>query len=228
MLDLEQTMQEHPVLGILRNIPLDKTIDYADAAIRGGVSFFEVALNSPCALQQIEMLRDKFGEQCLVGAGTAITPELCQQAIATGAQFLLTPGTPLDVLRYCRDHEIALLPGVLTPTDVAVSMEYGYHAMKLFPAGSMPLRYLKDLQGPFDKTQFMAIGGVWTLAVAVSRLRMGMHFLSDVSVSSLLTIALGAVAVWLFYFNKSFFNKIWAFASGDPKPAKKPRTPEEP
>ena len=152
MLDLEQTMQEHPVLGILRNIPLDKTIDYADAAIRGGVSFFEVALNSPCALQQIEMLRDKFGEQCLVGAGTAITPELCQQAIATGAQFLLTPGTPLDVLRYCRDHEIALLPGVLTPTDVAVSMEYGYHAMKLFPAGSMPLRYLKDLQGPFDKT----------------------------------------------------------------------------
>ena len=89
-----------------------------------------------------------------------ITPELCQQAIATGAQFLLTPGTPLDVLRYCRDHEIALLPGVLTPTDVAVSMEYGYHAMKLFPAGSMPLRYLKDLQGPFDKTQFMAIGGV--------------------------------------------------------------------
>ena len=75
---------------------------------------------------------------------------------------------------------------------------------------------------------FMAIGGVWTLAVAVSRLRMGMHFLSDVSVSSLLTIALGAVAVWLFYFNKPFFNKIWAFASGDPKPAKKPRTPEEP
>lgn len=160
MLDLEQIMQEHPVLGILRNIPQDKTIDYADAAIRGGVSFFEVALNSPCALQQIEMLRDKFGEQCLVGAGTAITPELCQQAIATGAQFLLTPGTPLDVLRYCRDHEIALLPGVLTPTDVAVSIEYGYHAMKLFPAGSMPLRYLKDLQGPFDKTQFMAIGGV--------------------------------------------------------------------
>ena len=75
---------------------------------------------------------------------------------------------------------------------------------------------------------FMALGGVWTLVVAFSRLRMGMHFLSDVSVSSLLTIALGAVAVWLFYFNKPFFNKIWAFASGEAKPEKKLKKPEEP
>ena len=52
-----------------------------------------------------------------------------------------------------------------------------------------------------------------------------MHFLSDVSVSSLLTIALGAVAVWLFYFNKPFFNKIWAFASGDPKASKEAEDP---
>ena len=74
---------------------------------------------------------------------------------------------------------------------------------------------------------FMALGGVWTLAVAFSRLRMGAHFLSDVSVSSLLTIALGAVAVWLFYFNKPFFNRIWAFASGEAKPEKKLKKPEE-
>lgn len=75
---------------------------------------------------------------------------------------------------------------------------------------------------------FMAIGGVWTLAVAVSRLRMGMHFLSDVSVSSLLTIAMGAVAVWLFYFNKSFFNKILGLRLRRSQTAKEARTPEEP
>ena len=73
----------------------------------------------------------------------------------------------------------------------------------------------------------MALGGGWTLAVAFSRLRMGAHFLSDVSVSSLLTIALGAVAVWLFYFNKPFFNRIWAFTSGETKPERKLKKPEE-
>ena len=96
----------------------------------------------------------------LVGGGTAITVERCRSAIAAGAQFLLTPGTPLDVFSYCAENDIALLPGVLTPTDVATSLQFGYKTMKLFPAGSMPRHYVKDLQGPFDGTNYMAIGGV--------------------------------------------------------------------
>ena len=61
---------------------------------------------------------------------------------------------------YCAENDIALLPGVLTPTDVATSLQFGYKTMKLFPAGSMPRHYVKDLQGPFDGTNYMAIGGV--------------------------------------------------------------------
>ena len=159
-MDMYAITAEHPLLGILRNVPLEKTIDYADAAVRGGVAFFEVALNSPHALEQITMLRKHFGDRCLVGGGTAITTERCRTAVDAGAQFLLTPGTPVDVLEYCAKNDIALLPGVLTPPDVATSLQFGYKTMKLFPAGSMPRHYVKDLQGPFDGTNYMAIGGV--------------------------------------------------------------------
>jgi len=159
-MDMYSIVSQNPLLGILRNVPKEKTLDYAEAAVRGGVAFFEVALNSPDALAQITMLRTHFGDRCLVGAGTAITVERCRAAMAAGAQFLLTPGTPLDVLSYCAAQNIPLLPGVLTPTDVAVCLEYGYRTMKLFPAGSMPKGYLKDLKGPFDDTHYMAIGGV--------------------------------------------------------------------
>lgn len=159
-MDMYEIVANHPLLAILRNVPLEKTIDYAEAAVRGGAPFFEVALNSPHALQQIAMLRTHFGERCLVGAGTAITVERCKRALDAGAQFLLTPGTPLEVFEYCAQNDVALLPGVLSPSDVATSLTYGYKTMKLFPAGSMPMHYLKDLKGPFDGTNYMAIGGV--------------------------------------------------------------------
>ena len=78
------------------------------------------------------------------------------------------------MLEYCAKNDIALLPGVLTPTDVAVSLEYGFKTMKLFPAGSMPMSYLKDLKGPFDDTHYMAIGAVNPLRLsgAASPLRL--------------------------------------------------------
>ncbi|MBQ5959085.1 MAG: bifunctional 4-hydroxy-2-oxoglutarate aldolase/2-dehydro-3-deoxy-phosphogluconate aldolase [Firmicutes bacterium] len=159
-MDAYRIVAENPLLGILRNVPTEQVIPYIEAAMRGGVRFFEVALNSKDALKQISMLREHFGDSCLIGGGTAITVPLCENAIAAGAQFLLTPGTPPDVFRYCADHDVILIPGVLSPTDVAVSFEYGYKTMKLFPAGSMPMRYVKDLKGPFDNAEFMAIGGV--------------------------------------------------------------------
>ena len=159
-MDMYEVFAKNPLLAILRNVPREITLDYAGAILKGGVKVFEVALNSPDALEQITMLRKAYGGQCLIGAGTAITVERAQAALDAGAQFLLTPGTPLDVFAFCRDRNVMLLPGVLTPTDVAVSLQYGFKTMKLFPAGDMPRSYVKNLKGPFDDTNYVAIGGV--------------------------------------------------------------------
>ena len=159
-MDMYDVFAQNPLLAILRNVPKEITLDYAGAILKGGVKVFEVALNSPDALEQITMLRKAYGGQCLIGAGTAITVERAQAALDAGAQFLLTPGTPLDVFAFCHDRNVMLLPGVLTPTDVAVSLQYGFKTMKLFPAGDMPRSYVKDLKGPFDDTNYVAIGGV--------------------------------------------------------------------
>ena len=125
-MDMYSVVKENPILAILRNIPLEYTIDYAQAIVDGGISFFEVALNSEHGLKQIAILRDHFGEKCMIGAGTAISVDLAKAAIGAGAQFLLTPGTPIDVLQYCAKKDIMLLPGVFTPGDVATSLEFGY------------------------------------------------------------------------------------------------------
>jgi len=160
VLNLRETIKQNPILAILRNVPLEDVLPYAHALTEGGCHFFEVALNSPNALEEITLLRRSLGADALVGAGTVLTVEQAVSAREAGAGFLLSPSTHEDVLAWCRDEGMAILPGVLTPSDVGLCLRYGITAMKLFPAGSMPLRYVKDLKGPFDGTEYMAIGGV--------------------------------------------------------------------
>lgn len=159
-MDIRAVVRENPLLSIMRNVPLEITIPYAQSIFDGGVHFFEVALNSPHAPEQIAMLRAHFGEDAWVGAGTAITVERAETAILAGAQFLLAPSTDPEVLAWCRAHGIAIMPGCLTPSDVSCCLRYGFDTIKLFPAGDMPQGYIKSLKGPFDNTEYVAIGGV--------------------------------------------------------------------
>ena len=160
MADMRAMVEQNPILAIFRNVPNDHAVAYARAVMNGGVRFFEVALNSPGAFDQIRLLRAAFGQDILLGAGTAVTPELAQMAMDAGAGFLLTPSAPESVLAYCQQHDIPLLPGVMTPTDVQHCLDHGFSTLKLFPAGDLPMSYVKSLQGPYDQTRYMAIGGV--------------------------------------------------------------------
>lgn len=159
-MDMKQLVNENPLLAIMRNVPLEKTLDYAGAILEGGVTFFEVALNSPHAPEQIAMLCKAFGGRAHIGAGTAITIDRAKTAVEAGAQFLLSPSTDAEVLAYCRAESIPMLPGALTPSDVTTCLKYGFSVIKLFPAGDMPKGYVKSLKGPLDGTEYVAIGGV--------------------------------------------------------------------
>lgn len=155
-----ETLKMNPLLAILRNVQDEKLVPYVQTIINGGVHFFEVALNSPNALEQIRRLKRTFKSEILIGAGTVITRELAQKAIEAEADFLLSPSTDTEVLSYCDKNQIPFLPGALTPSDVTTCMRYGYSDIKLFPAGDMPMSYVKSLKGPLNGTEYVAIGGV--------------------------------------------------------------------
>ena len=90
-MNMRTIIEQNPVLAILRNVPMDIVEPYVESILRGGVRFFEVALNSSDALQQIRFLKDRFGDEILLGAGTAITVELAQQAVEAGARAVGQP-----------------------------------------------------------------------------------------------------------------------------------------
>lgn len=157
---MEQLFKKHKICAILRGLPDEVCLPYAQAAYNGGVRIFEVAMNSDHPARQIEILKTHLGNDASVGAGTVTTQERCREAESAGASFFLTPSVSVPVLEYCRERHIPLLPGVMTPSDVSTCLEYGYRIMKLFPAGELPLSYIKSLKGPFDETEYVAVGGV--------------------------------------------------------------------
>ncbi len=159
-MNMKECALDNPVLAILRAVPDDILLDYAGAILEGGVRFFEVAMNTKGAAEQISRLRKHFEKKIIIGAGTAITVERASVAISAGAEFLLTPSTDEPVMAYAAKAKIPMLPGVLTPTDVSTALRYGFDILKLFPAGDMPMGYVKSLKGPFDSTEYIAIGGV--------------------------------------------------------------------
>lgn len=153
-------INKNPVCAILRKIPENILEDYANAAYLGGIRLFEVAMNTENAAKQIDFLQRKLPKDAVIGAGTVLTLTDCHNALLAGAQFFLTPSASEETLNYCRQLSVPLIPGVMTPSDVALCMRYGFHLMKLFPAGCMPSNYLKSLKGPFSGTEYLAVGGV--------------------------------------------------------------------
>lgn len=160
LMDLREVVTNNPILAIMRNVPIDKTIPYAESVVKGGIRFFEVAMNSPNACEQIRMLKDHFSDDVYIGAGTAITLDRVRSALDSGAQFLLTPSADKEVVLYCEENNIPLMPGVLTPTEASFCCRHGFNTLKLFPAGDTPPGYVKNLKGPLDDTEYVAIGGV--------------------------------------------------------------------
>ncbi len=159
-MEIKQIVLDNPILTVMRDIPTDKILSYTKAVMDGGVRFFEVALNSKEALEQIVLLKKYFRNSAYIGAGTAIHIERVKIAVEAGADFILSPSTDEDVLAYCRQNQISLIPGVLTPSDVSKCLRYGFEVLKLFPAGDMPKGYIKSLKGPFEKTEYLAFGGI--------------------------------------------------------------------
>ena len=159
-MNLKEDLREAPLLAILRNTPLELTADYGRALVNGGVRYIEVALNSAHAPEQIRILREALGDSAHIGAGTAITVPLAEAAVTAGAEFLLAPSTDPEVLAWAQKNGVPMLPGVMTPSDVSACLRYGFDTLKLFPAGDLPMTYVKSLKGPFDHTDYVAIGGV--------------------------------------------------------------------
>ena len=152
-------MNKSKITGILRNVKKEDVLKVGEILIRYNIKDFEVTYNTKDSLEIVKMLKKEFPE-ARIGMGTILTVEELKKAEESGAEFILTPSVNEEVLRYSGKNNIDLITGVFSPSEVALALRYGFNYLKLFPAIDLPNSYINNLMGPFDKVEFMAVGGV--------------------------------------------------------------------
>ncbi len=149
--------------GVIPVIVIDKTDDavpLARALHEGGLSMIEVTLRTPVALEAIRIIRAALPD-LMVGAGTVTDVAAATAARSAGAQFMVSPGYSSAIGAYCKAHELPLLPGVATATEVMEAMNEGFRFLKFFPAEAAGgTAMLQALRGPFPEASFCPTGGV--------------------------------------------------------------------
>jgi 2-dehydro-3-deoxyphosphogluconate aldolase/(4S)-4-hydroxy-2-oxoglutarate aldolase len=149
------------VIPVIRAESADEARAVIDAIIAGGIDVIEITMTVPGAVGLIRKMSDTYGDKLLVGAGTVLKVGDARACIDAGAKFVISPALNLDVIRFCRDEDVVVMPGALTPTEVVTAWGAGADFVKIFPAGAMGgASYLKSLKAPLPDIKMIPTGGV--------------------------------------------------------------------
>jgi 2-dehydro-3-deoxyphosphogluconate aldolase/(4S)-4-hydroxy-2-oxoglutarate aldolase len=160
------------IVAILRARTADSFAAVADVLVDAGVTALEVTLTSRGAIDAIAGLRRQLPASVAVGAGTVLTADDAKASIDAGAEFLISPVVDTGLVAA---SSVPFYPGAFTPTEIYAASQAGAPLVKLFPAGGLGPRYLRDLLGPLPAARIMPTGGVkiedvadWLMAGAVA------------------------------------------------------------
>ena len=130
------------------------------ALMEGGLPAAEVTFRTDAAEESIRIMAEKFPDM-LVGAGTVLTIEQVDRAVAAGAKFIVSPGFDADIVKYCLEKDVPVCPGIQTPTELIQAVKLGLDHVKFFPAENAGgLSMINAVGAAFPKVKFMPTGGI--------------------------------------------------------------------
>ena len=163
-------IEQFKKIGIIPVVVLDDAKDalpLGKALCEGGLPCAEVTFRTAAAEETIRIMSSEFPDM-LVGAGTVLTTEQVDRAVAAGAKFIVSPGFNPKVVKYCQEKNIPITPGIQTPTEIEAALELGLTTVKFFPAEPAGgLKMIKAIAGESNVREYLAYnrivacGGSW-------------------------------------------------------------------
>lgn len=150
-------------MGVVPVVAIENTQDavpLVEALVDGGLPCAEITFRTAAAEESIRLISERFPD-VLLGAGTVLTVEQAKKAVSSGVEFIVTPGFDPKVVEWCLTNQVAITPGVATPTEISMALSRDLRILKFFPAEPLGgIRTLKALSAPFVGVKFIPTGGV--------------------------------------------------------------------
>lgn len=166
MKTLEERFYDYAVVPVVVLNDADDAVPLADALIKGGLPCAEVTFRTDAAEESIRRICESFPDM-LVGAGTVLTTEQVERAHKAGAKFIVSPGFDPEIIDCCISIGLPVLPGCITPSEIAQAVKRGLKVVKFFPAEqSGGVAMIKAMAAPYSMVKLMPTGGISTKNLA--------------------------------------------------------------
>ena len=160
MKNIYEQFQQMGVVPVVVLEDVKDALPLAKALVEGGLPCAEVTFRTEAAAESIRQMAEAYPEM-LVGAGTVLTTEQVDEAVAAGAKFIVSPGFDPEIVDYCIGKDISVLPGCATPSEVAQAVKRGLQVVKFFPAEQAGgIAMIKAMAAPYHTLKFMPTGGI--------------------------------------------------------------------
>lgn len=159
-MDVTKRVEELKIVPVVALEDAKDAVSLAEALIAGKLPIAEITFRTDAAEKSIYLISQAF-PNFLVGAGTVTTIDQAKKAKKAGAKFIVTPGFSREITKYAITNDIPIFPGVCTPTELMMLIEYNLTIAKFFPASQYGgLNTIRALSGPFPQMRFMPTGGI--------------------------------------------------------------------
>lgn len=160
MNDLIQRIRQTGVIPVIRIDDAEDVLPLAQALKNGGLWAAEITLRTSAAQEALRRVAAHYPDFLLI-AGTVLTIEQADQAMAAGARAIVSPGTSPAVVRHCLEKGYPIIPGVCTPSEVEMNLALGLTHLKFFPAEAAGgVKMINALSAPYPQVRFMPTGGI--------------------------------------------------------------------
>ena len=160
---MNKTLEELCSYGVIPVVVLNRTEDakpLAKALCEGGLKCAEVTFRTDAAQEAIRIMSGEYPDM-MVGAGTVLTIDQVDRAVSAGAKFIVSPGFDPEIVDYCIGKDIPVVPGCMTPSEVAQGVKRGLEVLKFFPAEQAGgVAMIKAMAAPYTSVKFMPTGGI--------------------------------------------------------------------